>query len=47
MRLDLTAHILAGSKRIVSGFLALYVAKGARVHRRSGMAARHAVPHRT
>jgi uncharacterized membrane protein len=37
MRYDLAAHILAGSIGIVTGFVALYAAKGARVHRRSGM----------
>jgi uncharacterized membrane protein len=37
MRYDLAAHILAGAMGILSGFVALYAAKGARVHRRSGM----------
>jgi uncharacterized membrane protein len=37
MRYDLAAHILAGSIGIVSGFVALYAAKGARVHRKSGI----------
>lgn len=33
----LAVHILAGSVGIVAGFVALYAAKGARLHRRSGM----------
>jgi hypothetical protein len=36
MRIDLVVHILAGAVGILSGFVALYVAKGATVHRRSG-----------
>ena len=31
------AHILAGSLSLIVGFIALYSAKGARLHRRSGM----------
>ena len=30
-------HIIAGSLSLISGFVALYSAKGARLHRRSGM----------
>jgi hypothetical protein len=30
-------HIIAGTLGLVSGFIALYAAKGARVHRRAGM----------
>ena len=30
-------HIIAGTLGLVAGFVALYVAKGARIHRRSGM----------
>jgi uncharacterized membrane protein len=37
MRVDLAAHIFAGAIAIISGFVALYAAKGARVHRKSGM----------
>jgi len=33
----LTVHITAGGLAIVSGFVALYAAKGARLHRSSGM----------
>ncbi|HYN87754.1 MAG TPA: hypothetical protein VER55_04455 [Ardenticatenaceae bacterium] len=33
----LLVHILAGGLGIVSGFVALYAAKGARLHRKSGM----------
>ena len=33
----LAVHILAGSLAIIFGFVALYAAKGARVHRKSGM----------
>ena len=33
----LPVHILAGALGIVSGFVALFAAKGARLHRRSGM----------
>ena len=37
MRIDLIFHILAGAVGIISGFIALYVVKGATVHRKSGM----------
>lgn len=37
MRIDLLVHILAGLIAIVSGFIAMWVVKGARVHRKSGM----------
>ena len=37
MRLTLILHILAGAVAILSGFAALYAAKGARLHRRSGI----------
>jgi uncharacterized membrane protein len=37
MRTALIVHILAGGLGLLSGYLALYVAKGAAVHRRSGM----------
>lgn len=37
MRIDLVVHIVAGSLGVVSGFVALYAAKGARLHRKSGM----------
>ena len=37
MRIDLIVHILAGAAGIISGFVALYVVKGATVHRKSGM----------
>jgi uncharacterized membrane protein len=37
MRIDLAVHILAGAVGIMSGFVALYAAKGATVHRKSGM----------
>lgn len=36
MRVTLVLHIIAGGLGILSGFLALYVAKGATLHRRSG-----------
>lgn len=35
--LTLMVHILAGSLGLVSGYIALYAAKGARLHRKSGM----------
>ena len=35
--LPLVVHIIAGTVAIVAGFVALYAAKGARLHRRSGM----------
>lgn len=38
MRLTLLIHILAGGLGLVSGFIALYSAKGAKLHRKSGMA---------
>jgi uncharacterized membrane protein len=37
MRLTYLAHILAGSLALVFGYVALYAAKGAVLHRRSGM----------
>jgi uncharacterized membrane protein len=37
MRLMLIPHIIAGGLGIVTGFVALYAAKGAALHRRSGM----------
>jgi hypothetical protein len=37
MRMALLLHILAGSLGIVTGFIALYAAKGARLHRKSGL----------
>lgn len=37
MGMILLPHILAGALGIVSGFVALYAAKGATVHRKSGM----------
>lgn len=37
MRLDLVVHIFAGAVGILSGYVALSVAKGAGLHRRSGM----------
>jgi uncharacterized membrane protein len=36
MDLSLSAHIIAGSVGILTGFIALYTVKGARVHRKSG-----------
>jgi uncharacterized membrane protein len=36
VRATLVIHIIAGGLGILSGFLALYAAKGARLHRRSG-----------
>ena len=36
MRLTYAAHIVAGGIALVSGYVALYATKGARVHRRSG-----------
>ena len=38
MRLVLTAHILAGSIGLITGFTALFVVKGAKIHRRVGTA---------
>jgi peptidoglycan/LPS O-acetylase OafA/YrhL len=38
MRLVLTAHILAGSIGLITGFTALFVVKGAKLHRRVGLA---------
>lgn len=35
--LPLVLHIIAGTIAILAGFVALYAAKGARLHRRSGM----------
>jgi hypothetical protein len=37
MRLTLLVHILAGSLGLLTGYVALYAAKGAVLHRRSGM----------
>jgi hypothetical protein len=37
MRTTLALHILAGALGILSGFVALFAAKGARLHRTSGM----------
>lgn len=37
MRLDLVIHILAGAVGILAGYVALSTAKGATVHRKSGM----------
>lgn len=37
MPMTLLAHIAAGGLALVSGFVALYAAKGERLHRRSGM----------
>lgn len=37
MRMTLLLHILAGGLGVVSGAVALYAAKGARLHRKSGM----------
>ena len=37
MRLTLIVHILAGSLGLLTGYVALYAAKGAMLHRRSGM----------
>jgi len=37
VRSTLVLHVAAGGLGIVSGFVALYAAKGARLHRRSGM----------
>ena len=36
MRMTLILHITAGSLALISGYIALYAAKGARVHRGSG-----------
>lgn len=35
--MTLVVHVLAGGLGLVSGFVALYAAKGARLHRKSGM----------
>ena len=37
MRMTLLVHVVAGSLAIVSGYVALFAAKGAKVHRRAGM----------
>ena len=37
MRMTYVVHIVAGGLGLVSGFVALYAAKGARLHRRAGM----------
>ena len=37
MRMTLIAHILAGGVGLVSGYVALYSAKGASLHRKAGM----------
>src|SRR5690348_7943676 len=36
MRVDLVVHIVAGAVGILAGFVALFVAKGAWMHRKSG-----------
>jgi uncharacterized membrane protein len=36
MQASLVAHIVAGGVGILTGFIALYAVKGARVHRKSG-----------
>jgi hypothetical protein len=38
VRMTLLVHVVAGSLGLVSGFVALYATKGARLHRRAGMA---------
>ena len=38
MRLTLAVHILTGTVGLIAGYIALYTAKGASLHRRSGMA---------
>ena len=38
MRMAYVVHILAGSLSLLSGYVALYAAKGERLHRRAGMA---------
>lgn len=37
MRMTLVVHIIAGSLGLLSGYVALYAAKGATLHRKSGM----------
>ena len=37
MRMTLVVHILAGSLGLIFGYVALYAAKGSRLHRRGGM----------
>src|SRR5688572_20593125 len=37
MRATLFVHILAGTVGLVAGYVALYAAKGATIHRKSGM----------
>jgi uncharacterized membrane protein len=37
MRLPYAIHIVAGALALISGYVALYVAKGAAVHRKAGM----------
>ena len=37
MRMTLVVHILAGSLGLIFGYVALYAAKGSRLHRRAGM----------
>ena len=37
LRMTLVVHILAGGLGIVTGFVALYASKGARLHRKSGL----------
>jgi uncharacterized membrane protein len=37
VRLDLTVHIVAGAVAIIVGFVALFTAKGDRLHRKSGI----------
>jgi hypothetical protein len=38
MRMTLIVHIVAGSLGLIAGFIALYAAKGATLHRRAGVA---------
>ena len=37
MRIDLVVHVIAGGLGIASGFVALSAAKGAKLHRKSGI----------
>ena len=37
MRMTLALHIITGSLGLISGFVALYAAKGATLHRKAGM----------
>jgi uncharacterized membrane protein len=38
MRMTLVLHIISGGLGLVAGFIALYASKGARLHRKAGMA---------